>query len=147
MCSSVGRFNLRTRKSLKLNGQIECSSCKRFYFPPENLEDDDENEIQTKKICCDCEDRQKQQPPAKRQRKNGATITAIKQELNNSITQSHDYYDQHSNQSLQPIRSIEKENTHNVDKKSNSGCMVQIHSIELLSNSPIKLTTKSKFIA
>lgn len=148
MCSSVGRFNLRTRKSLKLNGQIECNSCKRYYFPPENVdEDDDDNEVKTKQICCDCEDRQQQQPPAKRQRKSRATVTAIKQEPITLIPQPPVYYDQHSNQTLQPILSIEKENTQNVDKKTNSGCMVQIHSIELLSNSPIALTTISKFIA
>lgn len=48
-----GRFNLRARKSLKLFGQVECSLCKRHYFPVET--DDDENDEKTDNLCCNCE--------------------------------------------------------------------------------------------
>lgn len=55
MKKSVGRFNLRSRKSLKLTGQIECNSCKRNFFPID-FSKDNENIGQIN--CCDCEEKE-----------------------------------------------------------------------------------------
>lgn len=133
---------------MKLNGQVECSSCKRYYFSSEDL-DEDENDGPKTNICCDCEERQRYEPQAKRQRRSGATATAIKQEkleLNDILEKPIVYHDQNQADLKHPV---EKENTQNHENDVKSGCMVQIHSIELLSQpqQPFILNTNSKFIA
>lgn len=45
----MSRFNLRSRSTLKLSTQVQCSDCKRNFFDDYNNESDDE-----KRICVDC---------------------------------------------------------------------------------------------
>lgn len=134
---------------MKLNGQIECTSCKRYYFSSEYLEDEDEDDGQKTNICCDCEERQRCQPQPKRQRRSAAKATAIKQETletNEISAKPIVYFDQYQTELEHPI---EKENTQDHKNHVKSECMVQIHSIELLSQPQQLVTINSncKFIA
>lgn len=139
------RFNLRARKSLKLFGQSECTSCHRFYFPPENSDDENDNGTQataTETLCCDCEEKKRHEPPPKRravQRQNGASPSIsnvyIKQEkpdLDDSQSIASGHFDQR----------LSNVNQHAKNRTENTNCdqMVQIHSSELL-----PLNTNSKY--
>lgn len=81
MSKPTGRFNLRTRKSLR--NQLECVSCKRYYFPLE-LQDDDVNEEETKNMCCDCTEKQQPKAPPKRR---AVSIKVEKPDSNNDDDQ------------------------------------------------------------
>lgn len=128
MSSSVRR-SLRSRKTVKLNGQIQCESCKRFYFTSEYI---DESESTVKRICCNCEGEQQKQSFEKRQKKHGTIATEIKQELIKPSFQ-------------QNVSSNGKENASSVDNNLNSDCMVQIHSIEFESPSSTSIV-QGKFV-
>ena len=139
MSLSTGRFNLRTRKSVKLFGQIKCTSCGRFYFPSENSDDENDDVDQSKtgeNLCCNCEEEKRQEPPPKRraiQGQNGAPSLApkiIKQEkidLDYSPTNDSGHCDR--------LSSI-----------PNQDRMVQIHSSELLTQ-PLPLNINSEYYA
>lgn len=122
------RFNLRARKSLKLNGQIECNSCSRYYFPA-NFSEDYENGDQTENMCCDCKGKKNEfdVPKAKKravQRKNLTEVKIEKTEFNGN----------------QIGMKMPDGNGNNLTRGSelNNGGMVQIHSIELL-DVPVKI--------
>lgn len=123
MNKSTGRFNLRTRKSLK--NQLKCDSCKRHYFPMEVSDDDDE---QTENICCDCDVKRQSKSQPKRQ---GISIKVEEPDTN---------FDDQC-QKYQPVTT-----KGNVTCKSrlDYNNMVQIHSIELVKPATV---TNSKFIA
>ncbi|XP_055305106.1 uncharacterized protein LOC129569903 isoform X1 [Sitodiplosis mosellana] len=114
MSKSTGRFNLRTRKSLK--NQLECVSCKRNYFPME-LSEEDENNEQTENICCDCDGKRQTELQPKRR-----TIS-IKVEK----TDSNDAQCQKPQPNGSKVYATRKSSS-----SLNPGSMVQIHSIELL---------------
>lgn len=149
------RFNLRTRRSMKLNGQIECTSCRRHYFPAENSDDENsDDDEQTKKVkqqlCCDCDAKQvyKSPPPKRRivQRQNGAPspiLTQIKQEKIDS-----DYSPAKINGYPDGISSNAKQKTTKANGNNRVNCdnMVQIHSSELLSQPMLPLNINSEYI-
>lgn len=116
----TGRFNLRTRKSLKLAGQIECNSCKRNYFPS-NFSDDNDNTEQTENVCCNCEKIPLQNAPQPRKR---AKRTSIKEE---KIDPDFDFHKM-VNVSNDQCPGTSETTKIQLPKQS----MVQIHSIELL---------------
>lgn len=125
MNKSTGRFNLRTRKSLK--NQLKCDLCKRNYFPMELSDDEVDDDEQTKNICCDCDVKRQSKPQPKRK---GVSIKVEKPDTN---------YDDQC-QKYQPVTT-----KGNVTSKSSLACsnMVQIHSIELLKPATV---TNSKSI-
>lgn len=61
----MSRFNLRSRKTLKLSTQKQCSKCQRHMFCDEEIENDDENEV----ICVDCEKQPTIEPEVKKQQR------------------------------------------------------------------------------
>lgn len=161
MSTPGGRFNFRTRKSLKLHGQIECTSCHRFYFSPEIFDEenyDDGDQSGAEKLCCDCEEKKRCEPPPKRramQRQNGVQtpiskttttttttpMTTIKQEKIDSIgsqANSNGHYDR--------LPSIANQNTvKGISDDFSENRMVQIHSSELLTQSMLPLNFKREY--
>lgn len=146
MNTSIGRFNLRTRKSMKLFGQIECTSCHRFYFPPESADDfdidDDVDENQTntsEKLCCDCEEKKRHEPPPKRrravQRQNGVPSTPLTVKIKQEQIDQDDSQSEISayNDRISPITNFD-------DNR-----MVQIHSSELLTQPMLPLNINSEY--
>lgn len=111
MSKSTGRFNLRTRKSLK--NQLECVSCNRQYFPLECSEDD-ENDVQTENICCDCDEKRRTESKPKRR--------AISIKVEHPDPSYECQADQQNTFTNYATRS----------RNLNPGNMVQIHSIELV---------------
>lgn len=160
MSTSTGRFNLRTRKSLKLHGQIECTSCHRYYFAPEIFDDEnDDCDDPTKtnggeKLCCDCEEKKQLEPPPKRravQRQNAAPspiskttpITKrIKQEKIDS-DDPHATFNGHCDQFSSNANQNATTNDICADFSQNG--MVQIHSSELLAQPMLPLNINSKY--
>lgn len=154
MSTSSGRFNLRTRKSLKLHGQIECTSCHRYYFEPE-IFDDENDDCESKggeKLCCDCEDKKKLEPPPKRQRQNVAPssisnttpmIPRIKQEKMD-LDYSPAADKGHCDQRLRPIAN-QNATTNGISSDFHQNGMVQIHSSELLSQPMLPLNVNSEY--
>lgn len=156
MSAPTGRFNLRTRKSLKLQGQIECSSCHRYYFAPEIFdEENDDCDDQTKgeKLCCDCEDKKRLEPPPKRrsvQRQNAAPspiskttpmTSKIKQEKNDldySPAAIKGHCDQFS------LISNRNTTTNGIGNDFSQNGMVQIHNVQLLTQPMLPLNVNSK---
>lgn len=140
MSSIGGRFNLRTRKSLILVGQIECSLCKRHYFPLENSDDDDIDD-QKENICCNCEEKQQYQPPTKKraiQCDNDAKATAIKRERmesNSNISNQNSQTQPDANQTKvkQPKQ---RKNTQNRKQSINSKRIVQTQAAVCLTPKP-----------
>lgn len=136
MNRSSGRFNLRQRKSVKLFGQIECSSCKRYYFPTDNSDEEEESETKTNKICCDCEERAQNVPPPKRrvvQRKNDISATTqanVKQERIDSANFPV------QNNVFEHLQRNEKENTQQHCNNMNTGNTVPIHSVQVFAHTP-----------
>lgn len=124
MSKSTGRFNLRTRKSLK--NQLKCDSCKRHYFPMELPEDDDDE--RTEHICCDCDVKRqsKLQPKPKRQ---GLSIKV--EEPDTNVDDQCQKFQVVANKGNATCKSVLDNN------------MVQIHSIELLQPATV---TNSKSI-
>lgn len=157
MSAPTGRFNLRTRKSLKLHGQIECTSCHRYYFAPEIFDDknDDCESNGGEKLCCDCEEKKKLEPPPKRrsvQRQNIAPsaisktppmTTKIKQEKMDS-----DYSPATAKgHCAQRLASIANPNATTIGVSSDfcQNGMVQIHSSELLTQPMLPLNINSEY--
>lgn len=156
MNTPTGRFNLRTRKSLKLNGQIECTSCHRYYFAPEifDVENDDcDDPTKTnggEKLCCDCEEKKQLEPPPKRravQRQNVASspiskttpmTTKIKQEQIDL-----DYSPATDNGHFDRVSTIANR-TATTNGISQNG-MVQIHSSELLTQPMLTMNINRKY--
>lgn len=140
---------LRNRKSIKLIGQNECTSCHRFYFPSENSDDENDDGVQTKTVealCCDCEEKKRSEPPPKRraiQRQNGVPSPmskVIKQEkldsddLQSNISGNYGRFSSNANQ-----------NTTNGINNFNCDRMVQIHSSELLTQPMLPLNMNSEY--
>lgn len=47
----MSRFNLRSRKSLKLSSQSQCEQCQRPFF----ARDDDDSDNENKALCNECD--------------------------------------------------------------------------------------------
>lgn len=151
MSTRSSRFSLRTRKSMKLLGQIECSSCQRFYFPPENSDDEnddvDEQTENSEQLCCDCEEKKAyKSPPRKRraiQQQNGVPspiVKVIKQEqIDPADLQANNggYNDR--------VSPIANQNTTNGINHFNCDSMVQIHTSELLKQPMLPLSIDSEY--
>lgn len=125
---------------MKLHGQIECTSCHRFYFPAENSDDENDDDEQTQKIkqlCCDCEAKQADKsPPRKRrasQRQNGVQPSPlmIKQEKIDSNESPG-----HNNGCHGQITPLTNRNGFN---HLDLNRMVQIHSVDLLAQPMVPL--------
>lgn len=59
----MSRFNLRSRKTLKLSTQKQCSKCQRHMFCDDEINgDDDQKEV----ICVDCERQPNIEPEVKK---------------------------------------------------------------------------------
>lgn len=155
MSTPTGRFNLRTRKSLKLHGQIECTSCHRYYFAPEICDDendifDDQTKANGEKLCCDCEEKKRLEPPPKRrnvQRQNAAPATApisktkpmtpkIKQEKIDA-----DYSPATNKGHCDRVSPI----TNGIGNDFSQHGMVQIHNVQLLTQPMLPLNVNSKY--
>lgn len=135
---------------MKLYGQIECTSCHRYYFPPENSDDENnDDEVNTEsgeKLCCDCEEKSRYEPPPKRravQRQNGVRTPIskmIKQEKIDPV-ELQETINRHSDQFTSDSNQI-------TTNHSNFNCdrMVQIHSSELLTQPMLPLNINRKYI-
>lgn len=145
----MSRFNLRTRKSMKLIGQLECTSCHRFYFPPENSDDENDDGIQTKpgeNLCCDCEEKKRYEPSPKRraiQRQNGVPSPISKTIKQEKIDP--DYSQSNIDGNYGRFSSVANQNTTNGSNNFNSDRMVQIHSSELLAQPMLPLNMNSEY--
>lgn len=154
MSTPNGRFNLRTRKSLKLHGQIECTSCHRYYFAPEifdneNDDYDDQTKAGGEKLCCDCEEKKRLEPPPKRrsvQRQNAAPFPMpkttpmpvnIKQEKIDSDATANGHCG----------RFLPNAITNGISSDFSQNGMVQIHSSELLEQPMLPLNINSEYIS
>lgn len=120
---------------MKLFGQIECTSCHRFYFPPENADDeiDDDGNQTSEKLCCDCEEKKQYEIPPKRRRQNGVPSSPIITNIKQEKIDSDDMQPRISDR-ISPITNFDSDR------------MVQIHSSELLTQPMVPLNINSEYL-
>lgn len=125
----MNHFNLKSKESQKMTGQLECRLCKRIYFPTETSDEDN--------ICSDCDLKNHIGPepqPKRRISQRKRTPTAVKVENDHSADQC----------LLTLEHPIESEHIYNRRNVLAKGAMVQIHFTELLNASQIISNYNSK---